>query len=127
VDEPVPLSRDELRTLRVLLRSEQASTRRRLASFERTFEELVAAADLEPPDDEHDPDGTTAFERAQVTSLAAGARSRLAELERALVAMQRGHYGWCVTCGRPIGAARLESLPAAAECVTCASTRCAWH
>ena len=121
MDEPQPLSSDELRTLRARLRSEQASTRRRLAGLERTFDELVAAADLEPPDDEHDPDGTTAFERAQVTSLAAEARSQLTEVDRAIVAIEGGHYGWCVTCGRPIGAARPESVPAAVECVVCAS------
>jgi RNA polymerase-binding transcription factor DksA len=121
MDEPLPLSNDELRTLRALLRSEQASTRRRLAGLERTFDELVAAADLEPPDDEHDPDGTTAFERAQVTSLAAEARSHLADLDRAMVAIDGGRYGWCVSCSRPIGAARLGSVPATVECVVCAS------
>ncbi len=107
----------------MLLHSAQESTQRRLAGLERTFDELVAAADLEPPDDEHDPDGTTAFERAQVTALAADARSQLAELDRALDAIDGGHYGWCVTCGRPIGAARLGTVPATVECVECASGR----
>jgi RNA polymerase-binding transcription factor DksA len=123
VDESLPLSVGELRTLRALLHSEQRSTQRRLAGLERTFDELVAAADLEPPDDEHDPDGTTAFERAQVTALAADARSQLVELDRALGAIDGGRYGWCVTCGRPIGAARLGSVPATVECVGCASGR----
>ena len=98
-----------------------AATQRRLVALERTFDELVAAADLEPPDDEHDPDGTTAYERAQVTSLAAEARAHLAQLGRAVEAIEQGRYGRCTSCGRPIGAERLAVLPGADECVTCAS------
>jgi DnaK suppressor protein len=62
---------------------ERARAQRRLSSLERTFDEMIDAADLEPPDDEHDPEGTTAYEHAQITSLAAEARTRLTQLDRA--------------------------------------------
>ena len=52
------------------------------------------------------------------------ARRREAELHRIDAALQRVEedaYGWCVTCGGEIAPKRLESDPAAAQCVTCAA------
>jgi DnaK suppressor protein len=115
-----PLSDDERAALRELLEAERQATRARLASLDLSFAEMVAAADLEPPDDEHDPDGTTAYERAQVTSLAAEARVRLAELERALVGVDDEGYGICTACGAAIGWPRLEARPGTTRCVACA-------
>ena len=112
---------DEERTaLRERLLAERATAERRLTELERTFDELVAAADLEPPDDEHDPDGTTAYERAQFISMADAARARLAEIDAALDALERGTYGICDVCGDPIGEARLDALPGTNRCVRCA-------
>ena len=117
-----PPTGDQRAALRARLLAERATAERRLAELERTFDELVAAADLEPPDDEHDPDGTTAYERAQVTSLAAATRARRDELDRALAAIDGGgSYGICELCGGPIGIERLEALPGATRCVTCAA------
>jgi RNA polymerase-binding transcription factor DksA len=115
-----PLDDAELAALRELLVAEQGRTRRRLASLERTFDEMVDAADLEPPDDEHDPDGTTAYERAQVISLAAEARVQLAGIDRALSELDRPGYGTCESCGQPIGWARLQAIPGTTHCVLCA-------
>ena len=81
-------------------------------------------ADLEPPDDEHDPDGTTAYERAQVSSLARIARAQLVELDRALASVHRDRgFGACATCGRPIGFERLQAVPGTDRCVDCAASR----
>jgi DnaK suppressor protein len=67
---------------------------------------MVEAADLEPPNDEHDPEGTTAYERAQVTS---EARARLTQLDRALPEIDDEGYGACQRCGQPIGWPRLQA------------------
>jgi DnaK suppressor protein len=109
--------------LRELIRIERAQVVRRLASLERTFDGIVDAADLEPPDDEHDPDGTTAYERAQVTSLVAEARSQLLQVDRALAGIDGEDYGACEFCGHPIGWPRLKALPATVRCVQCATRR----
>jgi DnaK suppressor protein len=114
------LSDEERETLRSQLVAEREAALRRLASLERSFEEIVDAADLEPPDDEHDPEGTTAYERAQVASLAAEARSRLGELDRALAGVDDEGFGTCESCGRPIGWARLQARPGTTRCVACA-------
>ena len=101
---------------------ERARAQRRLSSLERAFDEMVDAADLEPPDDEHDPEGTTAYERAQVTSLAAEARTRLTQLDRALTEIDDDGYGYgaCQRCGQPIGWPRLQAQPGTTRCVRCA-------
>ena len=44
----------------------------------------------------------------------------LARLEQAMRRLEDGEYGWCVTCGDQIAAARLEVDPAAAVCIECA-------
>jgi DnaK suppressor protein len=117
----VSLTADERAALRRRLEEDRAQTAARLAELERTFDELVAAADLEPPDDEHDPDGTTAYERAQVTSLAAEARTHLAALATALATPDED-LGTCAGCGTAIPWERLEAVPGTRHCITCAST-----
>ena len=102
------------------LRAERSRVAARLAALERSFAELVDAADLEPPDDEHDPDGTTAYERAQVSSLAAEARAHLADIDDALD--HGGPPTTCESCGGPIGAERTQALPGTRRCVDCAAS-----
>lgn len=105
------------------LSAERERVAAQLAGLQRTWDELVVAADLEPPDDEHDPDGTTAYERAQVSSLAAEARAQLTGLDAALAALDRGEdIGICVDCGVTIGAERLVAVPGTRRCVRCAAT-----
>ena len=115
------LTEAERLALRDQLVAERAVTERQLSGLERTFDELVEGVGLQPPDDEHDPDGTTAYERAQVTSLAEATRAHLAEVDRALVAIEDEGFGACAQCGRSIGVERLQALPGVRKCVTCAA------
>ena len=117
----VLLTAEERRRLRAHLAGEREAAQRRLGGLDRTFDELVAAADLEPPDDEHDPDGTTAYERAQVTSLANATRTVLRQLDLALDQLDDPGFGACTACGQPIGVARLEAVPGTTRCVRCAA------
>ena len=43
----------------------------------------------------------------------------LAAVDAALARLDAGTYGTCTTCGKPIGAERLEALPWAALCIDC--------
>ena len=45
----------------------------------------------------------------------------MARIDAALIRLDEGGYGACVTCGEDIAARRLELDPAAAVCITCAS------
>lgn len=106
--------------VRARLEAERARVSERLDGLVRNIDALFAAAELEPPDDEHDPDGTTAYERAQFISMADEARARLAAIDAALAALDAGTYGVCEVCGGPIGEERLEAIPGATRCVRCA-------
>ncbi|MFF4098643.1 TraR/DksA family transcriptional regulator [Streptomyces sp. NPDC001903] len=103
------------------LAAERAATLARMAALGRDFDGIVAANAWVAVDDEHDPEGgTTAFERAHVTSLLTQAREHLEELDRALERLEHGEYGRCESCGTTIPPERLEVRPAATTCVTCA-------
>lgn len=41
------------------------------------------------------------------------------QIRTALRHIERGNYGTCSTCGRPIGSARLAAVPSAITCVAC--------
>ncbi len=43
----------------------------------------------------------------------------LREIDAALLRVEDGTFGVCVTCGGPIGKARLEYLPRAGLCIQC--------
>lgn len=116
------LSPEETASLRSIVDAERLRATTQLDALIRTFDELVAAADLEPPDDEHDPDGTTAYERAQVSSLIDETRTALAELNGAGQRLDDGTFGACERCGGAIAIERLSALPATRHCVACAAT-----
>ncbi len=46
---------------------------------------------------------------------------RVAEIDVALKRVEDGTYGRCASCGEPINPERLEILPSATLCITCAS------
>lgn len=65
-----------------------------------------------------------AIARQDDEALDAVERSTLAEIaltRQALARLDSDTYGLCTTCGEPIAPARLEALPAAAQCIRCAS------
>jgi len=56
-------------------------------------------------------------ERGEAERLATELRESLEEVEAALVRLSVGTYGVCEVCGKPIGSARLEAMPAARLCI----------
>ncbi len=109
---------------RAALAAAQERALARLASLEREFGGIVAAARDVGTDDEHDPEGATlAFERQHVAALAGAAREDLAEIQAALARLADGSYGTCQVCGARISAERLAARPAARTCVGCVRRR----
>ena len=103
---------------------EREATASRMAALARQVESLAEQQALTTHDDEHDPEGVTiAYERAQLQGLLAGAGRDLEALDRAAERLRSGTYGACGQCGGPIGAARLEALPAAETCIACTGRR----
>jgi RNA polymerase-binding transcription factor DksA len=102
--------------------TERAEAVERLEAMRRELASMVEAADT-ATDDEHDPEGVTAFERAQTRSLIDATERRLTEFDRAVARLAAGTYARCERCGGPIGAERLEARPASTLCLECAATR----
>ena len=68
--------------------------------------------------DQHPGDsGTETFEMEKIVSLLEQVDDELQEIEAAAQRLERGTYGTCQACGRPIGDARLEAMPATRFCV----------
>jgi DnaK suppressor protein len=62
-------------------------------------------------------------ERGEIEALAGTLNDTLREIEDALAKFDAGTYGQCESCGGEIGADRLEAIPTARLCITCASRR----
>ena len=45
----------------------------------------------------------------------------ISQINAALARIEEGTYGECATCGEPVGEKRLEAIPHAAQCISCAS------
>jgi RNA polymerase-binding transcription factor DksA len=68
--------------------------------------------------DQHPADlGTETFEREKDVSIIEQVESELADVEHALRRLDEGTYGICEACGKPIGDARLDAMPAARLCL----------
>ena len=65
--------------------------------------------------------GQVTAERGEVDALAGSLSDNLAEIEAALAKLESGTYGQCEDCGSEIASARLEAMPSARFCMTCAS------
>jgi RNA polymerase-binding transcription factor DksA len=68
--------------------------------------------------DQHPGDsGTETFEMEKNVSLLEQVEDELREIEAAFQRLERGTYGTCQACGRPIGDERLEAMPATRFCI----------
>ena len=66
-------------------------------------------------------DNAHEWENAEVREdLAQEASDELDAVQGALARVQEGTYGICSSCGKPIGAKRLEAMPEALLCISCA-------
>ena len=62
------------------------------------------------------------FEQLRDLALGDHSRQALGAVDAALGRLDAGTYGTCTSCGKQIGAERLEALPAAALCIDCQRT-----
>ncbi len=62
-------------------------------------------------------------ERTEVLGLIENLRVMLVDVDRALARVSEGKYGQCESCGKDIGAARMEFRPTSRFCVDCKSKR----
>ena len=60
-------------------------------------------------------------ERGETEALAQSLTNNLVDVERALAKIDAGTYGLCESCHNEIAEARLEAMPAARYCISCAA------
>jgi RNA polymerase-binding transcription factor DksA len=99
-------SQDLAQTLRASLEGERDQLREQLS-------ELGAVS----YDENFADSGQVAAEQGENRTLVVQLGEALAEVERALGKLDSEEYGRCEQCGREIGEARLEAMPATRYCI----------
>ncbi len=102
--------------LREELEAERASLRREL-------EELGYGSEGLKYDPNFADSSQVTAERGETEALATTLTTNLIEVERALAKFDQGTYGLCEGCKGEIAPARLEAMPAARYCISCAAKR----
>ena len=64
-------------------------------------------------------------ERTEVLGLVGTLKNQLSDVDAAVEKLDAGTYGVCESCGKDIGAARMEGRPTSRYCVDCKSRRTA--
>jgi RNA polymerase-binding protein DksA len=115
-----PLDEDTLAALHGCLLAERERLTVELAEYEREGHENLSDASGENNYRDHMGDqGTATFNREIDMTIVDNTTQLLAQVDRALGRMHEGTYGTCVRCGEPVGADRLEAMPAAELCIAC--------
>ncbi len=120
----VPHAKDDfLLRQRRELAARRASCREQVDRLTAAAEELARAGESpDLADDDGFGEGDTLHvERDRVLSLTSVARARMDEVDAAFHRLEAGTYGACRSCRRPIPVVRLEAVPEATQCVSCAS------
>lgn len=116
------LAQTTLRRLARLLEEERERLLHVIDELEHEMEEARAtetAADRSSDPGSADA-GSMRFEYEKELSVERNAEDLLAKVDRAIRRMEEGGYGLCESCGEGIPVARLEALPHATLCVSCA-------
>jgi DnaK suppressor protein len=116
--EEEPWTAAELAEVRGELESEAAALRADIAQAAADIAERLIDSARDAGDDEAEA-GAKAFEREHDLAVSQNAQDLLDQGERALHRIDRGTYGVCESCGKPIGKARLLAFPRATLCVAC--------
>ena len=121
---------------RKLAKSTVDKYRKRLKEEEQRLSALIQELEAEreevrlseaPSDRSPDPNtaegGSLAFELEKELSVAQNAEDLLVQVRHALDRIRRRQFGICESCGAAIPTERLDVLPYATKCVTCAAAR----
>ncbi len=75
----------------------------------------------EPADPDFAEQATEAEADEVLEGLESSALLEISQINAALARIEEGSYGECATCGEPVGEKRLEAIPHASQCISCAS------
>lgn len=78
--------------------------------------------DLREPSDPDFAEHATEAEADEVLEgLETAGLLEISQINATLARIEAGTYGDCATCGEPVSEKRLEAIPHAAQCISCAS------
>ncbi len=119
------LAKSTQQKFRKLLAEERDRLRVMIDELEQAREEarLAEASSERSPDPTTGEGGSMAFEYEKELSVINNAKDLLDKTEYALGRLDKGQYGICESCEEAIPFARLEALPHATFCVSCAGRR----
>jgi DnaK suppressor protein len=119
------MSKTKLKEFRAQLEAEQQRLTDLIEEHEQELEEarLTETAADRSPDPGNAEAGSMKFEYEKELSIERNTIDLLHKVERAIERIDGGTYGMCESCGSEIPIARLEVLPYATMCVTCASKK----
>lgn len=80
----------------------------------------IEEAQREPLDDDFSEQAVAREDDEALDGVERAAMDEIAQVRQALSRLDAGTYGLCAACGEPIANARLEALPAATHCISCA-------
>lgn len=110
--------------------TDSAGIRARLEEEQRRLTEEIEAllrADSEPlperPGDQLGEGASLTSEHEKSLALVHNLRGLSAAVRHALEKLDKGTYGICDDCGKPIAAERLAAIPYATLCISCKSKR----
>ena len=82
------------------------------------IDELTVGGEIDLDfDDDFSDRALVASEKNENRTLAGNLQSQLEAVEHALARLDDGTYGTCESCGKAIGAERLEAIPATSQCI----------
>jgi DnaK suppressor protein len=112
--KPVRMSKKEMERYRRLLDEKKASLSVEIAKTRSAEEETSDELTQDIADK-----AVSSYTREFLYSLTDGERSTLLQIDDALVRIDEGTYGFCVSCAQPMAEKRLTAVPWAPYCVEC--------
>lgn len=115
-------SREELEKFRELLLAERERLEAELEEIESRaarLDESERANEMSAYDDHPADLASETFEREKDLAIRESVESMIHKVINALEKIDRGTYGMCDACGKPIKKARLKALPFATLCLDC--------
>ena len=92
-----------------------------LAAIARTGSEVRQNNDVEAQDPLDK--ATQAYDKESLLQQQDSDRNQLLQVQEALRRMDRGEFGKCIECGRPLDPKRLEAVPWTGYCLECQERR----
>lgn len=115
------LPRETINRIREILLRQQKSVEKRLKDIEK--DDPVTNMDLVPEASESGTDSWMADVHSRITAIKDDLNELLTRIRNSLSRINKGTYGKCERCGKPIEEKRLNALPTATLCLSCSKKK----